>query len=48
MRRATVTIANAEAIQIKGLQRDEKGDNNENGRRGFADQGPAEGWKGRQ
>ena len=35
--------AGAEAIQIKGPQREEKGDNKVSGYIGFTNQGPAEG-----
>ena len=35
--------ADAEAIQIKCPLREEKGDNKESGRRGYADQGPRRG-----
>ena len=40
--------ADAEAIQIKGSQTDEKGDNKESGFRGYTIQGAAEGSDGRQ
>ena len=35
-RKATINRADAEAVQIKGLQKREKGDNKESGRIGFA------------
>ena len=41
-RRATIKRQKTEAIQIKGPQREGKGDNKESGRRGYTDQSPAE------
>ena len=43
MRRATIKGTDVEAIQIKGPQGDEKGDDKENGCRGYTDQEHAEG-----
>ena len=45
-RRAIIKRADAKDIQIKGPQTEEKGDNEENGRGGYTDQGPAEGGEG--
>ena len=46
---ATIKEVDAEAMQIKGPQRErERGDNKESGCRGYTDQGPAEGGEGRQ
>ena len=39
------TEALTEAIQIKGPQREEKGDSKENGNRGYTNQRPTEGGK---
>ena len=38
--------AETKALQIQGLQRDEKGDNKESGNKGYTDHGPA--GEGRQ
>ena len=40
---ARIKIAYAEAMQIMGAQKDEKGENNDSGRRGYTNQGRAEG-----
>ena len=45
-RSATIKRAIAKAIQIEGPQREEKGGNKESGRRGYTNQGPAEGGEG--
>ena len=42
-RRTTIKRADAEATQIKGQHREEKGDNKENGRRGYTARGSAGG-----
>ena len=45
---ADLKRADAEATRIKGLQREEKGDNKGTGRSGYADQGAEELEEGRQ
>ena len=45
-KRETIMGVDAEAIQIKGPQKEEKGDNTGSARRGYTDQGPAEGGEG--
>ena len=45
-RGAAIKRADAEAIQIKGPQREEKGDNKDHGRRGYTNQGPQREEKG--
>ena len=48
MRSAIIKRADAEAVQNKTPQNEEKGDNKESRCRGYTDQGPAEGGKGAQ
>ena len=47
-RRATIRRALAEAIQIKGPQREGKGDKKASGSRGYANHGSPKGGKGQQ
>ena len=47
-RSETIKRTDAEAIRIKGPQREAKGDNKEGGRTGYTNEGPAEGGEERQ
>ena len=43
--KTTIKRADVEVVQINGLQREEKGDNEESGCRGYTDQGSSRGRK---
>ena len=47
-KKATMIGADTNAIQIKGLQIVERGDNQESGYRGYTNEGRAKGGNGRQ